>query len=286
MNIDEIVNYRNKRSYSKEEYKAYKSEERKNIYALADETANKVFDSSDMLKQYLDVQARFSNYSVNNVLLITAQMPEAKLIKSLEEWKKLGVFKKSNENFIKILEPRKKYLNSDDNSIHATFSTKNVLDVSQTTLVFRDNNKKHNPEEMLKAFLFKCPFNIKAVDDLNSDKSAEYKKDDNVIYIKRGSDSAKIFNDLSYAFVEAGLKEASNSDINKFICDCSSYLICKNMNIDANSFDLSIPTELKNQDVKNKKGILKQIKNYMEDNLLRINGYYAYKEQKSKDFER
>lgn len=285
MNIDNIIERQNKKEYNKEEYKAYKTEEKQKTYSLADETANKVFSSSKMLKTYLDVQATFPNYSVNNALLIAAQMPEAKMIKSLEEWKKLGAFAKPNCKFITILEPGQKYLKS-DNSISTSFNTKKVLDISQTTIAFGSESKTYNSEEMLKAFLYKCTFNVKAADNTPSGKAAEYNKQENVIYIKRGAEATQIFNNLSYAFALAGLDSSGNLNIDNFVCNCASYLICKNMNITVNEQDLKIPDELKGLETIDMKSILTRIRSLMEDNTSRINDYYKNKDIKSKDHER
>ena len=68
MDIDSVLQNKSKKEYNKEEYKAYKKEEKQQIYDLADQTANKTLTSPEMLKTYLDVQARFANYSMNNAL--------------------------------------------------------------------------------------------------------------------------------------------------------------------------------------------------------------------------
>lgn len=284
MNIDEIVSNEKVKPYNKEEYKEFKNEERQEVYSLADKTSSDVLNSSDMLKKYLDVQAQFSSYSVNNALLIVAQMPEAKVLKSFDDWKKLGVSKKNDAKFIKILEP-KKYLRS-DNTTSATFNVKKMLDVSQTNMSYVKTNNPINQNEMLSAFLYRCPVSISPTDNLESGKAAEFNKESDVIYVKRGAEPNKIFNDLAYALSQTTSSKNIKENIDNFICNCSAYLICKNMNIEYNNFDFNIPEELKNRDVLDNKEILGIIKDNMEENISRISDFYNNRNQKNKSYER
>lgn len=61
--------------------------------------------SDGEFKRYLTVMARFPNYSVNNVLLIRLQKPDATLVQSFSGWKKIGRFVKRGEKGIRILAP-------------------------------------------------------------------------------------------------------------------------------------------------------------------------------------
>ena len=283
MDIDSVLQNKSKKEYNKEEYKAYKKEEKQQIYDLADQTANKTLTSPEMLKTYLDVQARFANYSMNNALLIAAQMPNARMIKSLDEWKKIGAYAKPQCKFITILEPGQKFLKS-DNSIYTTFNTKKVIDVSQTTIALGNDTKKYNAEEMFKAFIYKCPYNIEAADELNEGKTVEHNGD--TIYIKRGFEETKMFTELSLAFTNAEMNIYSDSSLNDFVSNCSAYMICKSVGIDSELFDLTIPESIKDIDIVDKKNILTQMKNLMDDHINRINVYYKNKEQRNQNYER
>jgi len=57
----------------------------------------------------LNVQGQFPLYSVNNALLIAAQMPAAKQLRSFDAWKEQGVSVLKGAKGIKILEPGKEY---------------------------------------------------------------------------------------------------------------------------------------------------------------------------------
>ncbi len=58
-------------------------QEKQEVYALIDTTAEKIVQDGQEFKKYLDTQSKFEQYSVGNSLLITAQMPEATVLKRL-----------------------------------------------------------------------------------------------------------------------------------------------------------------------------------------------------------
>jgi hypothetical protein len=60
---------------------------------------------SDTLKAYLAAMAKFPRYSLNNMLLIAAQMPDARQIASFSTWTRLGRFVRKGEHGISILAP-------------------------------------------------------------------------------------------------------------------------------------------------------------------------------------
>ena len=63
--------------FDKDAYMEKKQSEREAAFRLADVTAERAASSPDAYAAYLNVQARFNRYSVNNALLIAAQMPDA-----------------------------------------------------------------------------------------------------------------------------------------------------------------------------------------------------------------
>ena len=71
------------RPFNKEEWAAQKQEQRKAAYELIDTTCEKMMADGGAFQQYLDVQGHFDRYSVNNAILVSAQMPEATLLQRL-----------------------------------------------------------------------------------------------------------------------------------------------------------------------------------------------------------
>ena len=64
------------RAFNKEEWAAQKQEQRKEAYELIDTTCQEMMADGGAFQQYLDVQGHFDRYSVNNAILVSAQMLE------------------------------------------------------------------------------------------------------------------------------------------------------------------------------------------------------------------
>ena len=61
---------------------------------------------SDRYRQYLSTMSRFHKYSLNNVMLIHSQRPDATLVAGFNKWKnQLGRHVKKGERGIQILAP-------------------------------------------------------------------------------------------------------------------------------------------------------------------------------------
>ena len=80
------------RAFNKEEWAAQKQEQRKEAYELIDTTCQEMMADGGAFQQYLDVQGHFDRYSVNNAILVSAQMPEATQLKDYGSWKQSRVY--------------------------------------------------------------------------------------------------------------------------------------------------------------------------------------------------
>ena len=293
MNFDDILSSNkeeqsNNMPFNKEEWAKKKQAERQELYDLADKTAEEVKTDSIKFKQYLDIQAKFNIYSVNNALLISAQMPSATQIKEYDDWRKAGAFVHKNPTFIKILEPSESY-SKEDGTTRTFYNPKRMLDISQTTAKPRENNKNYSDRDLLKAFLHECPVDVKSVDELADGKGAEWNKEDNVLYICKGLESPTIFNVLSVELAKIGLEESGNIELDNFKSYCASYLVCKKYGIDVSSYNFdNLPEILKDMKTSEIKSMLGDIRGTMEDINTRMNNCFEKmaKEQKNKDYER
>ena len=90
---------------------------------------------SDTLVNYLSARARFHQYSVGNILLISMQKPEAQHVAGFHAWRKLGRNVKKGEKGIMIMAPiiwRKKTAEKEEEEKVVAFKTAYVFDISQT----------------------------------------------------------------------------------------------------------------------------------------------------------
>lgn len=251
------------RKFNVDEWKVKKQEEKKETYELLDNATDEVKNDINKFRTYLDIQSKFDRYSVGNCLLIMKQQPTARLIKELNDWKKIpNVFIKKNPLYIKILEPNGEY-QKQDGSIGTSYNVKKLLDISQTN-VKDNNNIKYDDRELLKAILKSSDVNMKVVEELSG--LSKFDKEQNVIFIKRGANGDALFQSLIYEIAKSKNISTDNKVLDDLKCLGISYMICKRYNIDISNYSFPNNTyDLKNMD-------LLDVRNYLDDMRLSMQG--------------
>ena len=296
MNFDDIITTSNKveeknyesKPFNKEEWAKKKQEEKANAYELIDKTASEIVTDSKTFTQYLNTQAKFNKYSVGNALLITAQMPNATQIRDYDSWKESGAYINKKAKGITILEPGDSYTR-EDGTTSVSFNPKKVFDITQTNAKQKEQRNNYDDELIVKAFLHESPVDFKVVDDLANGKGAEWNKEDNVLYIRKGLGAPTIFHSISKEYAKIGLQTTGNQELDNFKSNCASYLICKKYNIDVSSFNFdNLPQALKNMDASEIRNTLGDIRGAMEDINSRMSNCFESmsKTQKNKEYER
>ncbi len=108
---------------------------RPEILARLEEAVAAIQDS-ESFRRYLDIQARFHNYSFGNTLLIHLQRPDATQVAGFRAWRKLDRTVKRGEKGIAIVVPHVRRRQGDDGTDEEKritgFGTGYVFDVQQT----------------------------------------------------------------------------------------------------------------------------------------------------------
>lgn len=273
------------RKFNVDEWKVKKQEEKKQTYELLDNATNEVKNDISKFKQYLDVQSNFDRYSVGNCLLIMEQQPTARLIKELNDWKKIpNIFIKKNPLYIKILEPNGEY-QKQDGSIGTSYNVKKLLDISQTN-VKDDNNIRYDDRNLLRAIIKSSKVSMKVVDELST--STKFDKEQNAIFIKRGANGKELFQSLIYEIAKSKSDLSNNEILDNLKCMATSYMICKKYNIDISNYSFDkFSNSLRNMD-------LVDVRNYLDDTRLLMQNINVTisqnlelnKNNKNKDYER
>ena len=245
----EMEQERNERAelspFDLDEYKARKQQERKAAYELIDQTAEEVKSSGDMLHTYLDVQARFARYSVNNALLIVAQLPEATRLADFDTWKREDVKIKRGESAITILEPGREY-EKEDGSTGTSINVKKVFDISQTGIGQRETHAAaRDDRQLLKALISHAPCKMVISEEMSERLNAIYKPDEATIFVRQGMDAPTIFrslsNELAHAHMDKGDYRRNENTITAY---CVSYMLCKRYGVPVDSFRFdSVPEQ-------------------------------------------
>ena len=227
--------------FDKEEWIQQKKAEREAAYLMIDQTAELLPSDGERIKTYLDLQSRFPRYSVGNVLLLSAQRPEATRIADYKTWKDSGAYIQKGETGIIILEPSNEYTR-EDGSVGVSYNAKRVFDISQTSA-------KEAPQPEV---IYNAPCEIRLADDrdFSEGMAAVYDPQDRIIYVERGHDAKELFQDiaqeLAHAHMDTAVEKGSyHRAEHAFSAFCVSYMICRRNGIDVSDFRFEPPESFK-----------------------------------------
>ena len=245
------------RAFNKEEWAAQKQEQRKEAYELIDNTCSEMMANGDSFRQYLDVQGHFDRYSVNNAILVSAQMPEATQLKDYGSWKQSRVYVDKDAQKVTILEPGKEY-QRDDGSKAVGYNAKVVYDVSQTSAKDRQQPQEQKTmRELVSAMIDASPVSFVPVDDL--ELPAFYDSSQQTIFIKTGLSEEQLFvsmaKEVSAAVFDCKHKESrDDSDFKSF---CVAYMVSSRYGVDTKGFHFDkLPKEFEGMETQAFKGEL------------------------------
>ena len=245
------------RAFNKEEWAAQKQEQRKEAYELIDNTCSEMMANGDSFRQYLDVQGHFDRYSVNNAILVSAQMPEATQLKDYGSWKQSRVYVDKDAQKVTILEPGKEY-QRDDGSKAVGYNAKIVYDVSQTSAKDRQPPQEQKTmRELVSAMIDASPVSFVPVDDL--ELLAFYDSSQQTIFIKTGLSEEQLFvsmaKEVSAAVFDCKHKESrDDSDFKSF---CVAYMVSSRYGVDTKGFRFDkLPKEFEGMETQAFKGEL------------------------------
>ena len=245
------------RPFGKEEWAAQKQAQRKEAYELIDNTCSEMMISGDSFRQYLDVQGRFDRYSVNNAILVSAQMPEATQLKEKAAWKQSRVYVNKDAKKVVILEPSKEYTR-DDGSKAVGYNAKEVYDISETSAKDRQEaQEKKSMRELVSALIDASPVPFVPVADL--EMPAYYDSEQQSIFIRTGLNEEQLFVSMAKEVSAAvfDFKHNESREASEFKSYCVAYMISSRYGVDTRGFNFSrLPKELAETDTQAFKGEL------------------------------
>ena len=245
------------RPFDKEEWAAAKQAQRKEAYELIDNTCSEMVASGDSFRQYLDVQGRFDRYSVNNAILVSAQMPEATQLKEKAAWKQSRVYVNKDAKKVVILEPSKEYTR-DDGSKAVGYNAKEVYDISETSAKDRQEaQEKKSMRELVSALIDASPVPFVPVADL--EMPAYYDSEQQSIFIRTGLNEEQLFVSMAKEVSAAvfDFKHNESREASEFKSYCVAYMISSRYGVDTRGFNFSrLPKELTETDTQAFKGEL------------------------------
>ena len=245
------------RPFNKEEWAAQKQEQRKAAYELIDTTCEKMMTDGDAFQQYLDVQGHFDRYSVNNAILVSAQMPEATQLKDYGSWKQSRAYVDKDAQKVTILEPGKEY-EREDGSKAVGYNAKVVYDISQTSAKDRQQPQEAKTmRELVSAMIDASPVSFVPVDDL--ELPAFYDSAQQTIFIKTGLNEEQLFVSMAKEVSAAvfDFKHKESRDASDFKSFCVAYMVSSRYGVDTKGFRFdNLPKEFAGMETQEFKGEL------------------------------
>ena len=245
------------RPFNKEEWAAQKQEQRKAAYELIDTTCEKMMADGGAFQQYLDVQGHFDRYSVNNAILVSAQMPEATQLKDYGSWKQSRAYVDKDAQKITILEPGKEY-EREDGSKAVGYNAKIVYDISQTSAKDRQQPQEAKTmRELVSAMIDASPVSFVPVDDL--ELPAFYDSAQQTIFIKTGLNEEQLFVSMAKEVSAAvfDFKHKESRDASEFKSFCVAYMVSSRYGVDTKGFRFdNLPKEFAGMETQEFKGQL------------------------------
>lgn len=243
--------------FNKEEWAAQKQAQRKEAYELIDNTCSEMAADGDSFRQYLDVQGRFDRYSVNNAILVSAQMPEATLLKDKSKWRENRVYVDKDAQEVVILEPSKEYTREDGTKA-VSYNAKGVYDISETSAAKKQEAKEQKPiRELVSALIDASPVPFQPVDEL--EVPAFYDSSQQTIFIKTGLTEEQLFVSMSKEVAAAvyDFKHNESRDSSDFKSFCVAYMVSSRYGVDTKGFNFGkLPEEYAEMDSQVFKGEL------------------------------
>lgn len=245
------------RAFNKEEWAAQKQEQRKEAYGLIDNTCSEMMADGDSFRQYLDVQGHFDRYSVNNAILVSAQMPEATQLKDYGSWKQSRAYVDKDAQKVTILEPGKEY-EREDGSKAVGYNAKIVYDISQTSAKDRQQPQEQKTmRELVSAMIDASPVSFVPVDDL--ELPAFYDSAQQTIFIKTGLSEEQLFVSMAKEVSAAvfDFKHKESRDASEFKSFCVAYMVSSRYGVDTKGFSFDkLPKEFAGMETQEFKGEL------------------------------
>ena len=210
-----------KEKLTKEEFAKKMKAQRESLFDLANSQLSIIVSDPHKFTSFLALMATI-NYTVNNSLLVYAQKPYAKELKSLDKWQEINVKVNKGEKGIQILEPSGEFIKR-DGSKGISYSPRYVFDISQTSC-HQDKEFNVSLETIRQGLLDNnCPIVVSS--DPTQLSPVEYDAKANQINVLEGISFKEELNGLfkAYAYKE-GLDMIDSSKI-EFISSCVGYML-------------------------------------------------------------
>lgn len=230
----------------------------KDIKAITDQLEQGVKEvfTSDKYIEYLKFMSKFTSYSVNNIILIMMQMPEAQLVAGYKAWqKKFNRQVKKGEHGITILAPcqHKKEIENEDGETTeiswTSFRAVTVFDISQTEgesiptgCVTMLTGEVEGYEELISKLEGIAPVPV-AYENIEGGANGYFSHKEKRIVIQEGMSQQQtiktLVHEISHAVLhdkEAGEAKDADRNTREVQAESVAYTVCSMLGLDTSDY--------------------------------------------------
>ena len=266
-----------KKTYTIEEKRKMTEERKERVKELTDRLERGIMDmfTDGTYTHYLKAMASFHDYSLNNLILIHMQMPNATRIAGFQTWKKLGRSVKKGEKAITILAPvpfKTKEKEKDDNGNDTGneieisgmyFRTMSVFDITQTEgkeidIVKDLDENLEDCDTLIDAIIQVSPYHYDFDPSISS--CSYYDSKTKTVVINTKMSDADIIKHMITEQIRL-TSDITDETTKNIIAESAAYVICSHYGIDTSSYSFGqIAKWSEDKELKELKDNLKYIK--------------------------
>lgn len=230
-------------------------EDIKKITEQLEQGVKEVFES-DKYKEYLSFMGKFHDYSVNNIVLIMMQKPNASLVAGYKTWQtKFNRQVRKGEKAIKILAPCPHKIEKEDEDGNkqeirwTTFRAVSVFDISQTdgdkapeSIVNVLTGEVKGYDELLKSLIKASPVKVD-FENITNGSNGYFSSAEKRIAIKQGMSEQQtiktLVHEISHALLhdkEHGAEKDADRNTKEVQAESVAYTVCNMLGLDTSDY--------------------------------------------------
>lgn len=251
--------------YSFVEWQERKRIEKAKMAEMSSKIAVQCTEDHEILKNVLDLMAKFPQYSAGNIMLIQAQRPDAAYLADYSFWKDKGMFIREGEQGISVFALKGEYTKKDGTTGY-NYAVKKIFDISQIQNQSMEKEADKDINDILGALIRSspCPIQLER-NDCDEHLTARYRYSDKEITINRAGTPEEIFREMtreiSLVFLGGFSSQEYQREGLEFAAQCASYVLCRRYAVVPDpEFLRALPEEFTRYSEKNVKSFLTRVR--------------------------
>ena len=221
-------------SFDKEAWVRLKQAEREAIKETLPQQLEAIRDDKDWLEAFLDLMARLGRkYSTRNLVLISAQCPEAVKLADYESWSQKGYRINKGERAVLIYEPAE--ISGENGEKRTVYNVRQVFDISQTNAALREEKElPFTKSQILNAIAGSSPWRI--IPDKELEAAVRTDAAAQEIRIRKGAAPKEIFGRLLREVLRARIElrdDITPGPQSVFAASAGAYVLSRRYRLEA-----------------------------------------------------